>query len=174
MSPLPEVNLDSAVRMWRDYIESLALVAGGEPPYVVECFGDSAELADELLGEVMHGVKRGTSSLANEYAYYNEEEPKAGNHWVICDGRGEPQIIVKVLSVERSSFFEVSEEFAAAEGEGDLSLAYWRREHEVFWKRTQAAIGRDWSPEITTQPGEELLLERFAVCWPPALADKSA
>lgn len=175
MSSLPEVNREAATRMWREYVDSLLLGAAGvELPFVVECFGDSAELADELLGEVMHGVKRGTSSLANEYAHFNEEEPKVSNHWVICDGRGEPQVIVKVVSVERSSFFDVDAQFAAAEGEGDLSLSYWRREHETFWRRTQAAMGRNWAPEITTEPGEELLLELFEVCWPPRFADITA
>lgn len=173
MTQLPELNLEAAQSMWNDYLASRGLSEDRAPQHVVECFGDSAELADELLQEVMHGVKRATSSLANEYAHYGEQEPKEGNHWVVCDGKGEPQIILKVVSVTRSSFFDVSAEFAAAEGEGDLSLGYWRREHEKFWKRTQAAIGRnDWEPEITTQPGEELLLERIAICWPPQYADQ--
>lgn len=171
MSELPELNLEAAEKMWREYLSSRSIVPEDAPGYVVECYGDNAALADELLHEVMHGSKRATSSLANEYAHYGEREPREGDHWIVCDGRGEPRIIQRVVSVQRSSFFDVPADFAAAEGEGDLSLEYWRRVHREFWTRTQAAIGRDWAPEQTTLPGEELLLERDEICWPPEFAD---
>ncbi|OAT33655.1 hypothetical protein M975_1016 [Buttiauxella brennerae ATCC 51605] len=32
-------------------------------------------------------------------------------------------------------FSDVTEEFARKEGEGDLSLEYWRREHKAFFTR---------------------------------------
>lgn len=174
MSKLPELNLEAAEKMWREYLSARSIAPGDAPDYVVECYGDSAELADELLHEVMHGTKRATSSLANEYAHYGENEPKEGDHWVVCDGSGEPRIIQRVVSVQRSSFFDVPADFAAAEGEGDLSLEYWRRVHREYWTRTQAEIGRDWTPEQTTQPGEELLLERDEICWPPEFADSTS
>lgn len=174
MSELPELNLEAAEKMWLAYLSARSIAPEDAPGYVVECYGDSAELADELLHEVMYGTKRATSSLAKEYKQHGEPEPKAGDRWIVCDGSGEPRIIQRVVSVQRSSFFDVPAEFAAAEGEGDLSLEYWRRVHNEFWTRTQAELGCEWSPEQTTQPGEELLLERDEICWPPEFADSSS
>ncbi len=174
MSELPELNLTAANKMWQEYLSSRSIDLVDAPPHVVECYGDSAELADELLHEVMFGTKRATSSLANEYAYEGMQEPRVGDHWVVCDGPGHPRIIQRVVDIKRSSFYEVPAAFAAAEGEGDLSLEYWRREHKKFWTRTQAAIGRNWAPEQTTEAGEELILEHNEICWPPEYADQSA
>jgi uncharacterized protein YhfF len=54
------------------------------------------------------------------------------------------------LSIIR--FDEMSPELAALEGEGDLSLAYWRSAHQAFFEREGT-----WSPEM------ELVYEEFAV-----------
>lgn len=169
--PLPPVNEAAAESMWADYLAHRAISPEVAPHHVAESFGDHPALADELLGVILNGTKRATSSLACEYAYYDERVPQPDDHCIICDGQGEPKAILRVISVDRSSFYEVDGQFAAAEGEGDLSLAHWRREHEKFWRRTQKTIGRDWSPEDTQKPGGELILERFEICWPEEFAD---
>lgn len=171
VQPLPPVNDEVAAKMWTDYLAHRGIREQDAPHHVVESFGDHPALADELLNEILHGTKRATSSLACEYDYYDERVPQPEDHCIICDGAGQPQAILRVISVERANFFEVDEEFAAAEGEGDLSLAYWRREHEKYWRRTQKSIGREWSPEDTRQPGGELILERFEICWPEEFSD---
>ncbi|MBF6670380.1 ASCH domain-containing protein [Glutamicibacter halophytocola] len=167
---LPPVNGQAAATMWADYLASRDISEDQAPHHVAESFGDHPALADELLNEILHGTKRATSSLASDYAYYGERVPQPEDHCIICNGAGEPRAILRIISVERASFFEVDEQFAAAEGEGDLSLAYWRREHEKFWRRTQKSIGREWSPEDTQAPGGELILERFEICWPEEYA----
>ncbi len=47
--------------------------------------------------------------------------------------------------------------FAADEGEGDLSLAYWREAHRNFFGRVCARLGLDFSERI------EVVAERFRV-----------
>ncbi|KWR69997.1 MULTISPECIES: ASCH domain-containing protein [Glutamicibacter] len=168
---LPPVNAEAAQKMWSEYLGSKGIPLADAPHHVAESFGDNPALADELLHEMLHGTKRATSSLASDYAYYNERVPQPEDHCIVCDGDGQPRAILRVLSVERASFFEVDAQFAAAEGEGDLSLEYWRAEHEKFWRRTQKSIGVDWKPEDTLQPGGELVLERFELCWPMEHAD---
>jgi uncharacterized protein YhfF len=53
----------------------------------------------------------------------------------------------------------VDEEFARAEGEGDLSLAYWRRTHKHFFSRSLPAIDREFSEDMP------LVCERFRVIY---------
>ena len=166
---LPDVDREAALAMWREYAAAAQLEHREEP--VIECFGDSPQLADELLDAVRYGDKRATSSVVNEYAYWDEKLPEAGKYWVICDGAGQPQLIVRIDSVELSSFYEVDAEFAAAEGEGDRSLEHWRTEHAKFWTRTHQAMGVEWTPEMTQKPGHEIVKERFSIVWPPANAD---
>ena len=168
---LPEIDSDSALSLWRAYLEAQGFKESDVAKPVIECFGDSAELAEELLDAVRYGDKRATSSMANEYVYWGEQPPKAGNYWVICDGEGKAQIIVHTDSVELSSFYEVDAEFAAAEGEGDRSLENWRSEHAKFWTRTHQAMGMTWTPELTEMPGHEVIQERFSIVWPAELAD---
>lgn len=168
---LPPINAEAAEQMWSAYLESKGIPRTKAPHHVAESFGDHPALADELLDEMLHGTKRATSSLASDYAYYDERVPQPEDHCIVCDGQGQPRAILRVLSVERSSFFEVDAQFAAAEGEGDLSLEYWRAEHEKFWRRTQKSIGIDWIPEDTANAGGELVLERFEICWPQEYAD---
>lgn len=52
--------------------------------------------------------------------------------------------------------------FAAAEGEGDRSLAYWRAAHWRYFSRTLLTISR--------APAEDmpLVCERFRLLYPPA------
>ena len=171
VAELPPVNAEASQEMWAEYLASAGIATDQEPFHVAESFGDNPALADELLHEMLHGTKSATSSLASDYAFYNERVPQVGDHCIVCDGKGQPRMIFRVLSVERSSFFDVDADFAAAEGEGDQSLEHWRREHDKFWRRTQKSIGIDWTPEETTKPGGELIKERFEICWPPSFAD---
>jgi uncharacterized protein YhfF len=59
-------------------------------------------------------------------------------------------------------FEEVGEEFAAAEGEGDGSLQYWRECHWAYFERECKRIGREPSPRML------IVCERFEVIYPRA------
>ncbi|RZU62214.1 ASCH domain-containing protein [Zhihengliuella halotolerans] len=171
---LPPVDQGAARAMWNEYVAATAVVPEESSDYIAECFGDSPALADALLHAVTHGAKRATSSLLVEYVEEGEPRPEIGGHWVVCDGSGEPAIIVRTTELMLAAFDDVDAAFAHDEGEDDRSLESWRREHEKFWRRTRAAAGHDWRPEDTLQPGQELVLERFAVVWPPEFADRGA
>ncbi len=54
---------------------------------------------------------------------------------------GSPVLNVGNAHVRLVSFGDVDEEFAATEGEGDGSLAYWRRAHTAFFGRVVARLG---------------------------------
>lgn len=163
----PPGPLDTAAAdaLWRAYVAAHpeAVAAGDE--YVVDRFGDSVELSDELLGIVRYGKKRATAELVTEFAHRGEALPRVGAHWVACDGRGAPALVLRTVELRIATFREVDADFAFDEGEDDRSLRSWREQHRVYWERTCAARGAVWSES------DEIVLERFRVVWPPEAAD---
>ena len=98
-------------------------------------FGDSPELADELLALVLEGHKTATSSLRSEFGDDGEPLPSKGDLSIVLDGQGIPAALIKTVEVQIVPFSEVTENQAAAEGEGDRSVETWRADHKRFWKR---------------------------------------
>lgn len=164
-SPAGAPDLAAAAAMWADYAAARpeAVAAGAE--HTVERFGDSEELADALLEIVLSGRKRATSELASEFLAAGEQLPRIGSHWIACDGRGVPRIVIRSTSLRIGPFASVDAAFAAAEGEDDGSVESWTAEHRRYWQRTTAARGATWSEQ------DEIVFERFAVVWPPEHAD---
>lgn len=93
-------------------------------------FDDNAPSANKLAALVLQGAKRATSSLLWEYEADGERRPRAGDLSIVTDWEASPLCVIETVNVEVRAFGIVDGEFAAAEGEGDLSLAYWR---EVHW-----------------------------------------
>lgn len=109
-------------------------------------FGDSPELADELLALVLSGAKRATC-WAESQGLLSAEVGKA---MVVLDGRGVPRAVVRTIELTKRRFDEVDAAFAHDEGEGDRSLQYWREAHRRYFTR----LGR-YAPDMT------LWCERF-------------
>jgi uncharacterized protein YhfF len=128
-------------------------------PYDAFAFGDSAEMADELLGVVLHGPKRATAGLLADYGE-DESLPEVGVHSIVLGGYGRPACVIRTTEVRVLPFREVDAAFAWDEGEGDRSLDYWREAHIGFFTRMCAARGEVFSEEMAT------VLERFALVWP--------
>jgi uncharacterized protein YhfF len=93
-------------------------------------FGDGPELADELLGLVIRGIKTATCSTEDEP---NTSTP--GERWIVLDGRGAPRCVIESTEVSYRRFDEVDANFAFEEGEGDRSLDYWRKAHRAYFAR---------------------------------------
>ncbi|WP_190264442.1 ASCH domain-containing protein [Glutamicibacter nicotianae] len=163
-STLPAPDNAAAAAMWHTYCTATG--RDEVEPYVVDYFGDHPALADELLGLVREGTKRATASLENEYAQSGEPLPEPDGHWIACDSTGAPALVLRTTEVRQAAFDEVDEDFAHAEGEDERTMAGWRREHEKYWRRTQAAAGHAWQPDDTRRPGHHVVLERFEVAWP--------
>ncbi len=97
-------------------------------------FGDSPEMADELLALVLAGAKTATCSALSEYEAKGEPiDLTPGSRSVVLDGRGRPACVIETCEVTVRRFDEVDAAFAWDEGEGDRSLACWRSEHEGFF-----------------------------------------
>lgn len=158
------VDRDSGLRMWDAY----AAAHPGLPPeddVVVECFGDSPELADELLAYVTSGTKRATASLVAAYAVDGEPLPRIGTHWVACDGSGSARVVLRTHELRVGPLRTVDAQFAWDEGEDDRTLESWLDGHRRYFRRECHRVGIAFSDDL------EVCFERFSVVWPPELAD---
>lgn len=96
--------------------------------------GDSPELASELANLIKKGIK--TASCGSFSSYQQEESaPRIGSYNIILDGQNVPVCVIRLVSLQLVRFCDVNEEFARKEGEGDLSLEYWKQEHQRFFTR---------------------------------------
>jgi uncharacterized protein YhfF len=98
-------------------------------------FGDSKEMANELCALILAGKKTATSTALYSYELDNQPVPEPGNRSVVLDGDGQARCVIECVSAEAVPFDEVDEEFAADEGEGDLSLKSWQKAHQAFFER---------------------------------------
>ncbi len=142
-----------------DFWAAFVAVTGTGASYTAWGFGDDdkPELMTDLGLLVRDGPKRATTSLASDYGPNAEPMPRVGDHSVILDGDGRPLCIIRTTSVEIRPFGDVDEAFAWDEGEGDRTLADWRRGHEWYFASVGQAVA-DATPVV---------LERFAKAWPP-------
>ncbi|QHM75165.1 hypothetical protein C7M52_01114 [Mixta theicola] len=113
--------------------------------------GDSPQLANELADLIVKGIK---TASCGSFASYQQEEfaPRIGSYNIILDGQDTPVCVIRLVSMRLIRFCDVTEEFARKEGEGDLSLEYWRKEHQRFF-----------TAEGSFSENMELIAEEFEV-----------
>lgn len=116
--------------------------------YDAWAFGNSKEMADELVALVLAGTKTATASLYMLFELENEVLPYAGLHNIILDGAGNAVAIIETTDIEVVPFDEVTAKFAYLEGEGDRSLAYWRDVHKTFFEQELDEINEDFNDEM--------------------------
>lgn len=121
-------------------------------------FGDTPEQADRLLALVLDKTKTATSSALSEYDGDDAPLPRPGDLSIVVDGAGHPTALIRTTDVEVVPFGAVSEEFAAAEGEGERTLESWRSDHTEFFRR---ALGIDAVPDDFM-----VVTERFELLYP--------
>jgi uncharacterized protein YhfF len=149
---------DEVETFWQAYLTSLTKREQSAPDsYEAWSFGDNEDTANELGNLVKSGIKRATCSLVWAYEAAHEKLPTVGNLNVITNWSGEPLCIIETTEVDMKAFNEVDHRFAHDEGEGDRTLAYWRKVHWEAFSRECSTIGRE---PTETMP---LVCERFRV-----------
>jgi uncharacterized protein YhfF len=154
-----------ARQFWNAYATAARATTG---KYTVFRFGDSDELADELVALILAGKKRATTSLVRDFTSLGQPLPEPGNFGVVVDGRNAPRCVIRTTDVSVKPLREVDEDFARDEGGGDRSLAWWRASHARYFKRQGSRDG--FSVDDNTQ----VVLVRFEVVWPPEFANRHA
>ncbi len=94
-------------------------------------FGDGPALADALLSLVLSGAKTATCWDARE----GDKGSEIAKRSTILDGAGIPRAVVETVELMLCPFHMVDADWAHAEGEGDRTLASWRRAHRAYFER---------------------------------------
>ena len=152
-----QVNIPAHVAsFWQSFAHSRA---EDPDPHFLEAFhfDDNEQSANELAQLVLDGKKQATAALVWSFEAASAPLPKTGDLSVVTNWAGAPLCVIQTLGVDVVAFSEVSEEFAATEGEGDGSLLYWRQAHWAYFERQCRRIGR------TPDPGMDVVCERFGV-----------
>ena len=150
---------DEIRQYWQDFAEGRN-DASLDTTFQFWHFGNSPELANELLGLVLNGKKRGTSSLSWEFDDQPEMTPRVGAFSVVTDFDGHPKAVLRTTRVRVMPYNEVDAEHAFAEGEGDQSLDHWRGVHWDYFNRQCIDAG--------LQPSEKMpvICEEFELLHP--------
>lgn len=123
----------------------------------------SANACAELIRQ---GIKTATCSLL-EWYQNGEKRPEIGELMIVLNWEQLPCAIIETTELSEARFCDIGPEWAAAEGEGDRSLAYWQRVHREFFQQDAEHLSRGFSEEAP------LLLERFrCVHWEGAQPDQ--
>lgn len=146
---------------WQHYLRSLP-VAHRHHGVSADAFafGGGGELADELAVLVLDGRKRATTSLPIEFSASGEPLPQVGSVSIILDRRLRPVAIIERTRVDKVPFGEVDAAFAATEGEGDGSLAWWRAAHRRYFGDVCRRLGGHFDD------GTPVLCQTFVLVWP--------
>jgi uncharacterized protein YhfF len=163
-TPLPEMDTEAADVLWQRFLVSV----DGDPSSAytdLGTFGDSVELADELLALVLEGRKRATAGSVAEYEIEGFATPQIGDRWIVCDGRGRPRVVLETTDVRVGPLSSVDDQFAWDEGEGDRTRADWLEGHTTYFTRSHTAAGIPFHPDIP------VVFERFEVLYQVADSD---
>ncbi len=118
---------------WLDYCRASKL--SENTPYQAWHFGDSQQLARELVELVLHGPKRATAALACVANALPHTAAVPDGYSVVTELDGTPRAVVRTTVLERRKFSDVDATFAWDEGEGDRTLDDWKRGH---WRYSAA------------------------------------
>ncbi|MGK0368071.1 MAG: hypothetical protein ACI9QD_001211 [Thermoproteota archaeon] len=138
---------------WNKYLTTLEDTSSiRDEEFSVSLFGGQ-DLADDLSELILSGVKTAGSGLVRDYQMAGDELPLVGNHIIVLNAKSEPRCIIKITNVEINLYKNIDERIAKAEGEGDLSLEYWRKAHKEFFSPflEQLDIEELESAEIVTE-----------------------
>lgn len=134
--------------------------SGGDPAGPTPeagAFGDTVELADELIALVIDGTKRATAGAVAGYEAAGEPLPEVGELWIVTDGSMRPRAVLETTEVRVGPLSSVDEAFARDEGEGDRTREGWLDAHTWYFSRTLARIGVEFDADIP------VVFERFEV-----------
>ncbi len=106
-------------------------------------FGTPGKSRETLVSLVLHGSKRATAGLVDDYAKENEPVEHVGELLAMVDNDGIHVGTLRVTRVEILRFADVPDEFALAEAEGDLNAADFRASHLSYWTGVGETIDDD-------------------------------
>lgn len=116
-------------------------------------FGNNAQMADELFGLVLSGLKTATSCLLDGNDLESDDCPYS----ILTNGDCSERLLIKTTSKQIMRFNDVTEGHAFKEGEGDRSLDFWRDCHARFFSEELKMGGKSFFEDI------QIVCEEFEV-----------
>lgn len=159
IAPLPPIDSDQVAHFWERFLATGVFDLSTPVPETVGPFGDSVELADELIELVVHEPKRATAGALVDYELDGAPLPKPGMISIATDGAGRARAVLRTTEVRIGPLTSVDESFAWDEGEGDRTRGGWLAAHHEYFRRYLPTIGVDFDPDVAT------VFERFEVLY---------
>lgn len=132
--------MNSTTKYWKTFqTQNPEYVNNSEPSSYYYC--DNKQDADECAELVAKKIKQATSTSVWWFKKHNEEFPKIGDLAIVTNWDGEPKAIVKTTKVEIVKWKDITAEYAFVEGEGDKSLAYWKKAHLEYYTKEMKEYG---------------------------------
>lgn len=155
-TPLGVADPAEVAAFWQRFAAASGLDPVPEQPEA-GCFGDTVELADELIDLVVAGTKRATADAVVDRERRGEPMPRPGDLWIATDGAMRPRAVLVTTDVRIGPLSSVDDRFACDEGEGDRTRAWWLDAHTWYFRRVFARAGLRFHPDIP------VVFERFDV-----------
>lgn len=165
-TPLPPIDVEQVAEFWKRVVASGVVDSSTAVPSVVEPFGDSRELADELITLVVDGPKRATAAALADFEHDQAPLPEPGGLSIATDGRGIARAVLRTTDVRVGPLSSVDDAFAWDEGEGDRTRRMWLEDHEGFFERYLPSIGVAFEPDMLT------VFERFEVLYSESMTNE--
>jgi uncharacterized protein YhfF len=124
----------SARNLWGDFLDKHLEYAFVHEPKVTHLC-DNEKDSKSCLKLVLSGKKRATSHSLLGLQLRNEPLPRIGDFTIFTDWKGNAKCVVRTVAVRLKPFFSIRESYAKIEGEGDRSLAYWKKTHWDYYTR---------------------------------------
>ena len=126
-----------------------------------ECFafGNSPEMANELLELVLAGKKTATVSVILE----EEPQPQIGDVSLVLNGRGEPACTIRTTYLETVRFCDLTWEMVRQEGE-DETFEQWKTGNYGYWMQDAAQRGYIFTEETMITFEQFEVVEIFSEC----------
>lgn len=129
----------SVSRLWVRYRAQNPDASEAVPPSFYFCdLEEDANLCAEL---VVQGRKQATASSLKELELAGLEIAQPGELFIVTDFAGKAKAVIETTRVDIRRFGEIDEDFARAEGEGDLTLEWWRDAHRAYYQRVLSGSG---------------------------------
>lgn len=126
----------SVSELWRRYRELVPEAPAGMPAAFYFC--DNREDANICADLVVQGRKRATACSLAELELAGQPVPQPGDFAIVTDWDGKARAVIRTKGVDIRAFIDVDADFACEEGEGDLTLDWWRTAHRAYFERVLA------------------------------------
>lgn len=157
-TPLGQLDPVEVSEFWQRFVDSTGRSRDTPQPEAWP-FGDSVELAEELISLVLEGRKRATAGSVAQYEAEGQAVPQVGDLEIVTDGSLRPRAVLQLTEVRVGPLSSVDDQFAYDEGEGDRTRAWWLEAHTSFFRRVLPALGIDFDPDMAT------IFQRFDVLY---------